>query len=206
MGKKKYNYFTAFSDMMSLCVKAAELLKSAFENYDPSHEEEIRARFHSIENEADKKKNEIRENLAREFVPPLEREDIAELTSELDDIVDTIEDIYLRAYMFALKEIPQEVKHFVEIIVDSCETLRLVIDELPNFRKSEKIEAEIAKVNHLERQGDKHFVDIMHRLHSECTDSVRLLQMTYCYERLEKCCDNCEDVADLIARIILKNS
>lgn len=206
MAKKKFNYFTAFSDMIGYCVKAAEHLKNEFDNYDHSREEEVRKQFHAIENEADKKKQEIRDNLAREFVPPLEREDIAQLTGEIDDVVDTIEDVYLRAYMFALKEIPEEIKQFVSIIYDSCTALACIINELANFRKSEKIGMYIEKVNELERQGDKHYVQIMHRLHSECTDSVKLLQMTYCYERLEKCCDNCEDVADLISRIILKNS
>ncbi len=206
MGKKKFNYFTAFSDMIGYCVKAAQLLKSELDTYEPSRQEEVRKQFHAIENEADNKKQEIRDNLAREFVPPLEREDIAQLTGEIDDVVDAIEDIYLRTYMFALKEIPDEIKSFVDIIVDSCLALSCIIDELPRFRKSEKIGECIEKVNSLEREGDKHYVKIMHSLHSECTDSVKLLQMTYCYERLEKCCDDCEDVADLISRIILKNS
>lgn len=206
MGKKKFNYFTAFSDMIGYCVKAAQLLKSELDTYEPSRQEEVRKQFHAIENEADNKKQEIRDNLAREFVPPLEREDIAQLTGEIDDVVDAIEDIYLRTYMFALKEIPDEIKSFVDIIVDSCLALSCIIDELPRFRKSEKIGECIEKVNSLEREGDKHYVKIMHSLHSECTDSVKLLQMTYCYERLEKCCDDCEDVAELISRIILKNS
>lgn len=192
--------------MIGYCVKAAQLLKSELDTYEPSRQEEVRKQFHAIENEADNKKQEIRDNLAREFVPPLEREDIAQLTGEIDDVVDAIEDIYLRTYMFALKEIPDEIKSFVDIIVDSCLALSCIIDELPRFRKSEKIGECIEKVNSLEREGDKHYVKIMHSLHSECTDSVKLLQMTYCYERLEKCCDDCEDVADLISRIILKNS
>ena len=78
--------------------------------------------------------------------------------------------------------------------------------ELSNFHKSTLLKEKIVEINGLEEEGDRLYTEAMRCLYTEETDAVAILAWTTMYDRLEKCCDNCEDVADLISRIILKNS
>ena len=204
--KKGYDYFRAFYDMTVCAVEAAELLEQEIADFHPDKVEGARSKLHVIENRADHKKHEIIDNLSREFVPPIEREDIAELASEIDDVIDCIEDVYLRIYMYNMKEVPPAAKRFTRIITMCCRTLRDIMEEFPKFRKSARIGTLIVDVNSMEEEGDKLYVESMHTLYAECTDAAKLLPLTYCYERFEKCCDACEHVANVAESVIMKNS
>ncbi|MBR5942200.1 MAG: DUF47 family protein [Clostridia bacterium] len=206
MAKKGFDYFKAFAGMVDCAVEASALLEEEINDFHPDKVEDVRARLHVIENSADRKKHELMDNLSREFVPPIEREDIAHLASEIDEVVDCIEDVYLRIYMYNMTEIPQEAKRFTRIISMCCRTLRDVMEEFPKFRKSDRIGALIVDVNSMEEEGDKLYVEGLHKLYGECTDAVWLLTLTYCFERLEKCCDACEHVANVTESVIMKNS
>ena len=78
--------------------------------------------------------------------------------------------------------------------------------EFPEFRKSKAIKDMIIEINHLEENGDKLYTEAMRRLYSESGDAVEILSWTAIYDRLEKCCDKCEDVADVVETVILKYS
>ena len=206
MAKKGYDYFKAFAEMVDCAVEASALLEAEINEFHPDKVEDVRTRLHVIENSADRKKHELMDNLSREFVPPIEREDIAHLASEIDEVVDCIEDVYLRIYMYNMTEVPPAAQRFTKIIAMCCRTLRDVMEEFPKFRKSERIGALINDVNSMEEEGDKLYVESMHSLYAECADATKLLPLTYCYERLEKCCDACEHVANVCESVIMKNS
>ena len=93
MAKKGYDYFKAFAEMVDCAVEASALLEAEINEFHPDKVEDVRTRLHVIENSADRKKHELMDNLSREFVPPIEREDIAHLASEIDEVVDCIEDV-----------------------------------------------------------------------------------------------------------------
>ena len=204
--KKGYDYFRAFYDMTVCAVDAAELLETEITDFHPDKVEEARTKLHVVENRADHIKHEIIDNLSREFVPPIEREDIAQLAGEIDEVVDCIEDVYLRIYMYNMKQVPSSAQRFTRIIAMCCHTLRDIMEEFPKFRKSERIGALIVDVNSMEEEGDKLYVESMHDLYADCADAAKLLPLTYCYERLEKCCDACEHVANVCESVIMKNS
>lgn len=206
MSKKAYNYFGAFAAMTNCAIAASEILESEMADFDPKRVDDVRTKLHVIENEADYKKHELMDNLSREFVPPIEREDIADMASVIDDVVDCIEDIYLRAYMYNLKQVPPAAKRFTKIISMCCRTLCQIMEEFPKFRKSEQIGALIIDVNSLEEEGDKLYVESMRELYSKGDDVLQILTLSNCYERFEKCCDSCERVANVTESVIMKNS
>ena len=147
MAKKGYDYFKAFADMVDCAVEASALLEAEINEFHPDKVEDVRTRLHVIENSADRKKHELMDNLSREFVPPIEREDIAHLASEIDEVVDCIEDVYLRIYMYNMQEMPPAAQRFTKIIAMCCRTLRDIMEEFPKFRKSERFGALIIDVN-----------------------------------------------------------
>lgn len=207
MAKKDNNYyFEAFEKGISYANDAAILLQNSFENFDAAN---IRTQFdemHKIEHTADGVKHEMMERLVKEFLPPIEREDIVELAHTIDEVTDTIEDVLLRTYMYNITELRFDVKEFTKLITRCCEDLKIVSQELYNYQKSTVLMSKVKEINSLEEEGDRLYVEAIHRLYTEEKDPVAILTWTNIYDRLEKCCDSCEKVVDTIEMVVLKNS
>ena len=94
----------------------------------------------------------------------------------------------------------------VGIIIKCCESLREALREFRNFRRSETLHSLIIQINRLEEEGDRVFAQAVRRLYAESSDARELAGWTRIFERLEKCCDACEDVSDSIESVVMKNS
>lgn len=207
MAKKENNtYFEAFAKGISYAYDAASLLQEIFENFNADNSKFLLDKMHHIEHSADKVKHEMMQRLAKEFLPPIEREDIVELAHTIDEVCDFIEDVVLRIYMYHITGLRSDVTDFAKLIVRCCANLKEMAYELPNFRKSAMLSEKIKEINSLEEDGDRLYMEATHRLYSEETDPVAVFTWTNIYDRLEKCCDGCEKVADTVELIILKNS
>jgi uncharacterized protein Yka (UPF0111/DUF47 family) len=80
------------------------------------------------------------------------------------------------------------------------------LEEFKNFKSSKKLRDKIIEINRLEEDGDALYVDSMRNLYHTSKDPIELMCWTEVLHRLEKCCDNCEDVANIIESIVMKNS
>ena len=78
--------------------------------------------------------------------------------------------------------------------------------EFQNFKNSKTLHDKIVEINHLEEEGDGLYMEMMRNLYSSSKDPVELMTWTEILHKLEKCCDACEDVADIIEQIVMKNS
>lgn len=207
MAKNKTNYyFDTFAKCISYANDAANLLHECFENYDINNMKEQADKMHQIEHTADIVKHEMMEQLMKEFLPPIEREDIVELAHEIDNVVDSIEDVLLGMYMYNITSFRPEVKEFTNLITRCCISLKEMSMELHDFRKSTLLREKIVEINELEEEGDRLYRESIHRLYTEEKDAISIIAWTTMYDRLEKCCDSCEDVADMVEQIIMKNS
>ncbi len=207
MAKKENNYyFEAFEKGISYANSAATLLKECFVNYDAANTQAHLDEMHNIEHTADGIKHELTERLVKEFLPPIEREDILELSRVIDDVTDAIEDVLRGTYMYNINALRPDVKQFTDVIGRCCTALIAAAAEFPNFRKSNVLREKIIQVNAFEEEGDRLYVEAMRRLYTEEKDPVAIVSWTTMYNRLEKCCDCCEDVADAMEQVIMKNS
>lgn len=207
MGKRgEYNYFEVFEKMVGYAGEAAQALKEAFDQFDPAHVHKNIDLLHKIEHRADDEKHEMMKRLAREFITPIEREDIMMLAQEIDEVIDNTEDVLLRIYMFHIQKLRPEAPAFAKIILDCCTTLQKTMRQLPRFRKSDEIAESIVEINHLEEEGDRLYTESMRSLYGTCKDPLEIMTWTETFNRMEKCCDACEHVADVVEGIILKNS
>ena len=207
MAKKENNYyFDAFAKGIFYANDAAALLQNCFENFDAAGLKAQLDKMHKIEHAADGVKHEMMERLMKEFLPPIEREDIVELSHTIDDVTDAVEDVLLGMYMYNITTFRPEVKEFTRLISRCCAALKDMAQELHTFRKSTLLKEKIVEVNGLEEEGDRLYTEAMHRLYTEEKDAVSILSWTTMYDRLEKCCDSCEHVADMVEQVIMKNS
>lgn len=203
---KYFNYFKAFVGLSGYSLKSAEILSITLCNFDKSEIEGKVKEMHTIEHSADLEKHELMNRLVKEFLPPIEREDIISLSDKIDDVIDAIEDVLLGIRIFNVETIRPEILNFTELIMKCCKSMNTALVEFENFKKSKTLHSEIVEINRLEEDGDKLYINGVHGLYQSTKDPVELMVWTEIYRRLEKCCDSCEDVANDIENIVMKNS
>lgn len=204
--KKNEYYFEMFLKGTQLACKAAQLLEKDFSTYTP---QELPARIvdmHEVEHSGDMARHEMLSRLTKEFITPIDREDIMDLGDIIDDVTDSIDDILMRAYMFNIKELRPEALEFSHLIAQCTQAMNAMMEEFPHFRKSSTIHEKIVEINRLEEAGDRLYTAATHRLYSETASPVEIIAWTALFERMEKCADACEHVADVVERVIMKNT
>lgn len=203
---KNYDYFNGFVSMVNNSCQAAELLHSCINGFEAEKLVGMMTEMHEIEHKADLEKHDMMDRLAKEFITPIEREDIVSLARDIDDVTDSIEDVLIRLYMFNIDRLRPEAADFSTVIIRCCETLKKAMEEFCRFKKSDSIRGLIIEINHLEEEGDKIYVEAVRKLYTDCAEPVEILKWRETFDRFEKCCDACEDVADAVESVIMKNS
>ena len=206
MAKRHSPYFKDFIEMIAFSVQAAEHLQSVLANFDPATLPEQRKAMHAIEHAADEVKHCLTRRLVKEFVTPIEREDIIHLAHELDNVTDKIDNILTRMYMYNITEVPPEALAFAGVILRSCKALHAAMAEFPNFQKSTKLMPLIIEVNTLEEEGDAIYIDAVRKLYKTNEDARQVVTWSELFDRLEDCCDACENLADAMEIVAMKNS
>jgi predicted phosphate transport protein (TIGR00153 family) len=201
---KKYDYYRYFVSMMDSATTAARMLEENLRNFNAENIEKIIKDFHEIEHDADLKKHDMMDMLLKEFLPPIDREDIVKLAHELDEITDLTEDVMLYIYMFNVKTIRDDAFKVAEVLVKCCSELSDLLKELEKSRKNDLMKEKIIEVNRLEEVADELYIKAMRRLYTCGASPVEIVVWNDIYKSLENCCDACEHVADTIEEIILK--
>ena len=170
-------YFDNYVACADLAVQAAELLIKIFENFDPAQIHGMLEEMHAIEHAADKKHHELEDALLTAFITPLEREDLDLMSCSLDTVLDRIEG--------AMKDL---------------------MVELPNYRKSKTLRELVIQINTIESEADELYINAMRNLHVNGKDPLEVIAWRDVYAFLEYCADCCENVADVVDSIVMKNS
>lgn len=204
--KNEYNYFDAFAKQSKFSYDLAITLHNTLSNFDHDHISEKVKAAHEIEHSADIAKHDIMNRLLKEFLPPIEREDITTLTQQIDDVTDSVEDVLICIDMFNIKSIRPEILKFTDLIVSCCKCMDEALEEFKSFKNSKSLHEKVIEMNHLEELGDSLYVDLVRNLYQTSKDPIELLRWTEVLHRLEKCCDKCEDVANVIESIVMKNT
>lgn len=207
MSKKSDSYyFQNFIECVECGCQAAKMLEDNLEHFDTGLLQDNLDGLHRIEHDADKKKHEMMAVLVKAFITPIEREDIILLSQSIDEVTDKIEDVLIRIYINNIRQIRPEALAFIKVIIRCCEALKEVMEEFADFRKSKTLHDLIIEINALEEEGDRLFIDSMRSLHAEVTDPIKIIAWREIYVYLEKCCDACEHVADVVESVIMKNT
>ncbi|MCB7321323.1 DUF47 domain-containing protein [Lacrimispora sp. 210928-DFI.3.58] len=199
-------YFDNFIECSACAVEAARMLETNLKNFQVAALEENLNHLHRIEHSADKKKHEMMGVLVKAFITPIEREDIMLLSQSIDEVTDKIEDVLIRVFINNVQSIRPEAVSFADIIIRCCENLKEIMDEFADYKKSKNLHSLIIGMNELEEEGDRLFMTSMRRLHTEVTDPLEIIAWREVFIYLEKCCDACEHVADVVESVMMKNS
>lgn len=204
--KKKNNYFyESFETLCAYAIKEINVLRDGLANFSNDKLDELKISVHKIEHEADVKKKEIEEKLAKEFITPIDREDIFVLLDNIDDLCDAIEEISFKLYIRNYHTLPSKTMLFAD---KSKEAIEAVYDVLKNFEhinEKEVMDPLINKVLNLEEAVDKIYEVHVHQLYVENSDYdyIRLGERVYSY--FEYVTDKCRDICKTILIIMYKN-
>lgn len=203
--KKEEFYYKNLCSAIEYSYQAAQFLTETLKNYDQEMLPEKLDAMHELEQKGDAKKHKMMKALSQAFITPIEREDLVALSGYIDDITDAVEEVLLQIYMSNVSAIRTDVFPTLDLLSECIKALGDVLEELKDFKHSKVIEDYIIRVNDLEEQGDRLYVENMHTLHQE--DDIRnVVIWRTIYEYLENCIDTCEHVADIVGMVIMKNS
>ena len=203
---KDFDYFKHFEEVAALALETAEQLNNFIVTFDYASANEKISAIHELEHKADEKKHVMMEHLAREFITPIERDDIVSLSEQLDDVIDCIDDVARGFYKYNIKTLRDETVLFSKKIVEICMELEKLIKEFSNFRSSKNLRQHLINVKSLESEGDSIHADSLRRLYSDSSTDREVIIWTNMFEACENCLDSAEDCAGIIESAVLNNT
>jgi uncharacterized protein len=198
-------FFDLFDEAADLLVRAGETYVKLLQDYAArdKHVAEIR----KIEHAGDDITRRALHRLDTTFITPFDREDIYALMKRIDDVIDDMDAATKRLTLY---QVPQPTPWLVkqsDVLSRACRTVAAAIRELRNLKKPAGLEAHLVELHQLENEGD----DINHAAVAELykingKNPIEVMMWKEIYDLTERSIDRCEDVANIIEGIKLKNA
>ena len=201
---REEKFFELFEDSAQNTVKAAKVLNDLVDKWE--HIEQRVEEIKELEHIGDTITHEIIARLHRTFVTPFDREDIALLAKSLDDIMDFIDNAACSMDIYKVEAPGNRAKELADIIIQATAEVEHAILELRHKAKLKEILERCVEINRLENMADVVFRAAMAELFEDSTDMARVIKWREIYEHMESATDRCEDVANVIEGVALKNA
>jgi len=199
---KEEKFFQMFQEMGGLIVEGAKLLKEMLDNYsDPVASQRA---IKEVEHRGDIQTHDIIRKLNKSFITPFDREDIYSLAGALDDILDLIDASAQRFVMFNVDATTAEAKELAFLILQGAEAINRALVIMGG--KLEPIAEYCVQINAMENEADRVCREAISRLFDEEKDPIQLIKWKEIYETLEKATDKCEDAANILESVVVKNA
>jgi predicted phosphate transport protein (TIGR00153 family) len=194
-------FYDLFTTSANQSVKGAALLAEML--VDGSDRQHIAERMREQEHLADDATHDIIKRVNKTFVTPFDREDIYDLASGLDDIMDFMEEAVDLVLLYEVHTLPSEVAEQVEVIQRCAE---LTSEAMPKLKSMADLEEFWIEINRLENAGDKTYRRILAKLFGGGYEALEVLKLKDIVDALEDAIDAFETVANTIEQIALKES
>ena len=206
MAKADRLYFENLVASAECACKAAEYLKECLSNYQYEGLQDMLKSMHEHEHAGDNKKHEMSAALAKAFVTPVDREDLALISQNIDDVTDSIEEVLQAFYMYRIQTVVPEAVEFAQRITECCTLMKEMLVEFINFKKPQKLHEMIIELSHREEVCDALYINATMLLNERCDNMLDIISWREIYNRLENCADACEHVGDCVDMVVMKNS
>jgi predicted phosphate transport protein (TIGR00153 family) len=162
-------------------------------------------RIKELEHVGDELTHETIERLNQTFITPIDREDIHELVCRIDDILDLIDTAVDRIVLFKIEKALPESKELAHCVVRQVELLGEMVPVLRKIKNAEVVRQKVREVHRLESEADRIERQALATLFDDAHDPLTVIKWKNVIEILEAATDRCEDVANVIEGIVLKN-
>lgn len=201
---KEVKFFDLFDKQVENVVRAAEFYKKLVDEADFTPEN-VRA-MHELEHYGDELAHNIINTLNETFITPFDREDILDLTHQLDDTVDGIYMITNRFHLYKISTPTDYSKQLAKIIEQSAKSVQKMIHYLRNNKNMKETIRQCVEVNRLENEADVIRDEAISSLFENEKDAVKVIKQKELYEAAEEVTDNCENIANIVESILVKNN
>jgi len=196
-------FFDYFNEHAGHAVLAAAELKALLA--DLSDLEARRRNIERHEKQADQITHQTMQLLHQTFITPLDRDEIHQLITTMDDVLDLMEDIAQCLFLYDVRAVTPEAQRLAEICVACTEKVRDAVARLESMDNTDAILKLCAEIDRLEADADYVMRSAMAKLFREEPDAKEIIKQKEIYQLLESVTDKCEDVANLIEGIVLEN-
>ncbi len=205
---KEGKYFDHFNNHAALIVKGGQLLTElitalANQSGEVAH---LADAIDQVERQADKITHETLAQLHKSFITPFDRDEIHELISGMDDILDIIQDVAESVALYDIQQIPQDAVAMAEVTARCCNKIADVVKLLDSMQNGPHILTICHAIDDLESDADRLHRELMSKLFRDEPDVRQVIKLKEIYEILESVSDRCKDVSGTVEAIVLENS
>ncbi|MCX5751850.1 MAG: DUF47 family protein [Candidatus Saganbacteria bacterium] len=201
---KDFSFFELFKEQVDCAVEAAAYFKEMVLKGSVDHHS--LDKIHHIENRADDVAHKIIDQLNKCFIAPFDREDIHNLTIQIDDIVDIINAIASHMKIYKISKVDKGLVEFAAVIEESVQAVARAVNGLSNVKKPKAILEACVEVNRLENVGDAMRDELLAELFESETNPIEVIKWKEIYQDAETVLDICEDVAHVVDTILVKHT
>lgn len=204
--KDKKIFFPLFEQAASNVVAIATVLVEAVNSANPATREELFKQIDKLENKGDELTHQIYLELGKNFITPFDREDIHALATAIDDVADNIQGATNRMSLYRIDEYNEHIRKLSDLILTGSIDLEKAVRELKDLKNVRAIADSCIRINSMENQADYVFDRAVADLFLYERDAIKLIKYKEILAALENATDMCEDAANVIESILVKNA
>lgn len=201
---KTEDFFIHFQKSAKNLVEATQFLETVVKN--GAFNEASMKKLEELEHTGDRITHDTMERLNSTFITPFDREDIHLLVSRLDDVMDFIYAASEAMSLYKVHPIPEPIQSLAKVLVQLAVEIERALQRLADMKRPEMILAICIEINRLENEADNIHRRALANLFENEKDAITIIKIKEILEDLETATDKCEDVANVIEGIVLKNA
>jgi predicted phosphate transport protein (TIGR00153 family) len=198
---QKREFFELYNRAAANIVEIAARLVELLDRY-PDGSGDLGREVKELEHEGDRLTHELVDLLNRTFVTPFDRDDMYRLATAIDDVCDHVDEAADNIDAYEVREVPSRAREQAEVIHRAAARLHDAVGLLEGFRDSQK---QLLALRQLEDEGDRLEREAIAELFRSGADPLMIIRWKDIHEQLEEAVDACENAADVLEAILVKN-
>jgi len=203
---KDKKFFPLFEQAGNNLIEMSQLLKDIVNSSNPEKKKELTRKMEDLEHRGDNITHQIHLELGKNFITPFDREDIHSLASSLDDVADFIHGAANRMDLYKVEKATEPMIEIATLLVEATEHVSKAIHELRDLKNIRNITDSCVRINSVENKADYIFDKAVADLFEFEKDAISLIKHKEVLSAMEDATDKCEDVANVLESILVKNA
>lgn len=203
---KNTKFFTQFKQASANLIEAADLLNKIFSKQEFNDRMEFSAEMHKLETKGDDITHSIFSDLSSNFITPFDREDIHEMASTMDTVLDTMDGTAKRVKMYKMEQVTDQMVQLAKLVKAAVLEIDAALHALENVTDPGRVREAIGRIDEIEKHADNIHNEAIADLFQNEKDAIQLIKKKEILQNLEKAVDFCLDTANVIESILIKNS
>ncbi|MBD1431710.1 MULTISPECIES: DUF47 domain-containing protein [Sphingobacterium] len=203
---KDKKFFPLFEQAGANLIEMAKALQESVYTTDLTKRAALNKKIEDLEHRGDDITHQIHLELGKNFITPFDREDIHSLASSLDDVADFIQGASNRMELYKVETPSQAMKEIADLILEATDHVAKALNELRDLKNIRNITDSCVRINSVENKADYIFDKAVSELFEYEKDAITLIKTKEVLSAMEDATDKCEDVANVLESILVKNA